>query len=143
MIRQQHWIIREDARIEYRFSRSYPKTKIQVIQRIFRLWVLLKSELNGSKGSRVNMNMIANSVKILFLQLWFLGQLACTSTYSTGYLPFLTRNHLVYCLCWDLNLRPHGAQPTSLTTRLHPWVQLSNDTSPNCQTIKQQWKSIH
>ncbi|KAF3646938.1 hypothetical protein FXO38_18898 [Capsicum annuum] len=33
------------------------------------------------------------------------------------------RNHLVFCLCWKLNLKPHVAQPmpTSLTTRPHPW----------------------
>lgn len=26
-----------------------------------------------------------------------------------------------FCLCWGLNLRPHGSRPTSLTTRPHPW----------------------
>lgn len=25
-------------------------------------------------------------------------------------------------LYWNLNLRPHGSQPTSLTTESHPWV---------------------
>ncbi|KAH0706190.1 hypothetical protein KY285_010474 [Solanum tuberosum] len=32
------------------------------------------------------------------------------------------RNHLVFCLCWEFNLRPHGAQPTSFTTSPHHWV---------------------
>ncbi|KAH0733767.1 hypothetical protein KY285_009474 [Solanum tuberosum] len=32
------------------------------------------------------------------------------------------RNHLVLCLYWEFNLRPHGAQSTSLTTKPHHWV---------------------
>ncbi|KAF3620580.1 putative TGACG-sequence-specific DNA-binding protein TGA-2.1-like [Capsicum annuum] len=58
---------------------------------------------------------------------WSLGQLARTLTNSTGYLspPTSNRYQVTFstrartdwkkspsvCLCWELNLRPHGAQP--------------------------------
>lgn len=32
------------------------------------------------------------------------------------------RKHFIFFLCRILNLKPHGSQPNSLTTRSHPWV---------------------
>ncbi|KAL3351100.1 hypothetical protein AABB24_019617 [Solanum stoloniferum] len=86
-----------------------------------------------------------------------LGQLSCTLTNSTGYLPPSTvnkyrvplstkartrleqmgRNHLVFCLCWEFNLRPHGAQPTSLTTKPHHWVLQQLVHYSGCITTKE------
>lgn len=42
----------------------------------------------------------------------------------------------MFLLHWDLNLSPHGSQPTSLNTGPHPWVQypymIYNARNTNC-----------
>lgn len=93
--------------------------------------------------------MVNKMQQLFFLSLFFfflitmVSTLACTHlANSTGYSPPPTKvldNSIHQGLdiwkktpnvCWNFNLRPHGSQPTSSTTRSYPWVKRCKTLSP-------------